>query len=96
MDDHCFGKTQSSSMMACKHTHKMGLDILLSERSISSHRRQKGPTALTHLKHQQEDQPNVDNHSPDQTRLSGARAGGPVGRGQSLFRPDSIEQRDGM
>ena len=95
MDDHCSGKTRSSSVMARKHAHKVGLDILLFDLSISSHRRQKGPNALTHLKHQQEDQPIVNNHSPDQTQLSGARAGRPVGRGQSLFRPDSIERCDG-
>ena len=95
MDDHCSGKTRSSSVMAREHAHRMGLDILLSNLSIPSHWRQKGPTALTHFKHQQEDQPIMDNHSPDQTRLSGARAGGPVGRGQSLFRPDSIKRRDG-
>ena len=67
MDDHCPGQTQSSSVMAREHTYKIGLDILLSDLSISSHRRWKGPTALTHLKHQQKDQPIVDNHCPDQT-----------------------------
>ena len=94
MDNHCLSQTQSGKAIEREHVHKIGLDMLLSDLSTSSYWRWQGPTALTHLKHQQEDRPIVDNHSPNQTQLSSARAGGPVGRGQ-LFRPDSIERRNG-